>query len=97
MQVQVFSGDGRAWPLITQQSGGSEVETWVGMKMKTAGSETSVELGKLGQMESEKVRRAAAGEHLQRDASTGVPETQGRWLTVREKWTIFFVASWKSF
>ena len=64
------------------------------MKTKTAGSETSVELGKLGQMKSEKVRRAAV-EHLQRGASTGVQETQGRWLTVREKWTIFFVASWK--
>ena len=77
VQVQVFSGGGRAWPLITQQSGDSEVETWVGVKMKTAGTETSVELGKLGQMKGEKVRRAAAGECLQRDASIGMPETQG--------------------
>lgn len=74
MQVQVLSGDGRAWPLTMRQSEGSEVEARMGVKMKAAGSGTSVGLGNLGRTKGEKVKQAAAAEHHQRDASTGVLE-----------------------
>jgi len=64
VRAQVLSGGSRAWPLIAQQSEGSGVETEMG---KTAGSETSVGLGKLGRTQVAKVGRvaAAAAEHLQ--------------------------------
>ena len=76
MQALVSSGGGRAWPLIMQQSEGSENEMEVGVRVEISGSETSAGLGRLGQMKTEKGRRAA--EHLQRDASIGMLERQER-------------------
>jgi len=62
VQALVSSGDCCAWLLTAQQSGGIEAELGTGVKMKIAGSETSVGLVKPGQTKAEKGRQAA--EHL---------------------------------
>ena len=67
-----MSGDGRAWPLTTQQSEGSGAEMEV--RIKISGSETSAGLGKLGQKESESL----AVEHLRGDVLIGALGTQER-------------------
>lgn len=63
MRALVSSGDGRAWPLITRQSEGSEVGIETRVEMETSGSGTSAKLEKLGQTKAERGRGVA--EHLE--------------------------------
>jgi len=76
VQALASSGDCSAWLLTTQRSEGFEAEIEMGVKMKIAGSETSAGLAKPDQTQVERGRKAA--EHLLRDASIGMLETEER-------------------